>query len=188
MRWLVPACHSPRSLLAPRPHPARRDLSLSSRPDPLGFRALSQLSGTTGGDLPHALRRLAPVLELSHFLGATQMTPLRQRFLEDMQIRNYSTKTIKTYISHVAAFAAFCGKSPEHLGPEDIRRWQIHLISQNPWWLTRVAQSGISATRRATTHDQSGQRPSRGSDPASGRRRFAGSASAPSSRNCSSTS
>ena len=62
------------------------------------------------------------------------MTPLRQRFLEDMQIRNYSPKTIKTYISHVAAFAAFCGKSPEHLGPEDIRRWQIHLISQNQSW------------------------------------------------------
>ena len=58
------------------------------------------------------------------------MTPLRQRFLEDMQIRNYSPKTIKTTISHVAAFAAFCGKSPEHLGPEDIRRWQIHLISR----------------------------------------------------------
>ena len=62
------------------------------------------------------------------------MTPLRQRFLEDMQIRNYSPKTIKTTISHVAAFAAFYGKSPEHLGPEDIRRWQIHLISQNQSW------------------------------------------------------
>lgn len=62
------------------------------------------------------------------------MTPLRQRFSEDLQIRNYSPKTIKTYVSHVAAFAAFCHKSPEHLGTEDIRRWQIHLVAQKQSW------------------------------------------------------
>ena len=62
------------------------------------------------------------------------MTPLRQRFLEDLQIRNYSPRTIKTYISHVAAFAAFCGRSPEHLGPEDIRRWQVYLVGLKQSW------------------------------------------------------
>ena len=43
---------------------------------------------------------------------------------------------LKTYISHVAAFAAFCGKSPEQLGPEDIRRWQLELISRKQSWST----------------------------------------------------
>jgi site-specific recombinase XerD len=58
------------------------------------------------------------------------MTPLRQRFIEDMQIRNLSPKTIKTYTSHVVTFAAFHGKSPEHLGPEEIRRWQVDLVQR----------------------------------------------------------
>ena len=58
------------------------------------------------------------------------MTPLRQRFIEDMQIRNLSPKTIKTYTSHVVNFAAFYGKSPEHLGPEEIRRWQVDLVQR----------------------------------------------------------
>jgi len=58
------------------------------------------------------------------------MTPLRQRYLEDMQIRNLSPKTIQTYTHHVAVFAAFHGKSPEHLGPEDIRRWQLDLVQR----------------------------------------------------------
>ena len=62
------------------------------------------------------------------------MTPLRQRFLDEMQIRNYSPKTIKAYISHVATFAAFCGRSPELLGAEDIRRWQMHLVAQKQSW------------------------------------------------------
>ncbi len=39
------------------------------------------------------------------------MTPLRQRFIEDLQLRNLSPKTIKTYTSHIANFANFAGKS-----------------------------------------------------------------------------
>jgi site-specific recombinase XerD len=95
---------------------------------------MSGESGKTGGALPEALRRLVPVLKIPHFTGVLRMTPLRRRFLEDLQIRNYSPKTIKTYISHVAAFAAFCGQSPEHLGPEDIRRWQVYLVAQKQSW------------------------------------------------------
>ena len=58
------------------------------------------------------------------------MTPLRQRFSDDMLIRNDSPKTIKTTISHVAGFAAFCRKSPDLLGPEEVRRWQVSLVAQ----------------------------------------------------------
>ncbi len=56
------------------------------------------------------------------------MTPLRQRMLDDMRLRNLSPRTISTYTDHVAKFAAHFGKSPELLGPDQIRQYQLHLI------------------------------------------------------------
>ena len=51
------------------------------------------------------------------------MTPLRQRFTEDLQRRNYATKTVSCYVAHVAHFARHFGRSPDQLGPEDIRQY-----------------------------------------------------------------
>jgi len=56
------------------------------------------------------------------------MTYLRQRMIEDMQIRNLSPNTQKRYLDHVAAFAKYFKKSPEYLGIEDIRSYQLHLV------------------------------------------------------------
>ena len=56
------------------------------------------------------------------------MTPLRQRMLEDMRIRNFARNTQSSYLIQVGAFAMHFGKSPEELGPEEIRAWQIHLL------------------------------------------------------------
>ena len=58
------------------------------------------------------------------------MTPLRRRMLEDMQIRNYSPHTIDGYIRYVAQFAKHFNTSPERLGPEHIRAYQVHLLKQ----------------------------------------------------------
>jgi integrase/recombinase XerD len=55
------------------------------------------------------------------------MTPLRQRMLEDMKIRNLSANTQKRYVDRVAAFAKHFGKSPDLLGPEDVRAYQVYL-------------------------------------------------------------
>ena len=63
------------------------------------------------------------------------MTSLRQRMLEDMQIRNLSPETQISYVRHVARFAHYFRQSPEQLGCEDIRAYQLHLIgkgSMNP--------------------------------------------------------
>src|SRR4029077_20875587 len=58
------------------------------------------------------------------------MTSLRQRMIDDLTLLNRSPRTIEAYISHVAAFARYFGRSPERLGPEEIRRYQLHLIQE----------------------------------------------------------
>src|SRR5215467_3776600 len=59
------------------------------------------------------------------------MTPLRQRMLEDMQIRHYSPHTLDGYLRYAAEFAKYFKTSPAHLGPEDIRTYQLHLLQQH---------------------------------------------------------
>ena len=58
------------------------------------------------------------------------MTPLRQRMLEDMQIRNLSPNTQVSYVQQVSQFARHFKKSPEHVGPEEIRAYQVYLTNE----------------------------------------------------------
>ncbi len=57
------------------------------------------------------------------------MTPLRQRMLEDMQVRNLSPLTQRSYVEHVSRFARHFGRSPAVLGPEEIRAYQVCLAT-----------------------------------------------------------
>ena len=58
------------------------------------------------------------------------MTPLRQRMIEDMQLRNLAPATQRNYIHYVADFAKYFGKSPEVLDLEAVRQYQLHLINE----------------------------------------------------------
>ena len=58
------------------------------------------------------------------------MTPLRQRMLEDLQIRHYSPITTRVYLHSVSEFAKHFGKPPDQLGPEHIRQYQLFLIKE----------------------------------------------------------
>ncbi len=67
------------------------------------------------------------------------MTPLRQRMIEDMQIRNLAANTQRAYCEYVSLFARHFHKSPELLGPEEIRAYQVHLTRDR-----QLASSSIS--------------------------------------------
>jgi integrase/recombinase XerD len=58
------------------------------------------------------------------------VNPLRQRMIEDMQVRHLATKTQLSYVQQVAAFARYFDKSPDRLTPEDIRTWQLYLTKK----------------------------------------------------------
>lgn len=58
------------------------------------------------------------------------MTPLRKRMLEELQRRNYSESTKRSYLHIVADFAKYFHRSPDLLGLDEIREYQAHLIDK----------------------------------------------------------
>jgi site-specific recombinase XerD len=73
-----------------------------------------------------------------HFVKELSMTPVRQRMTEDMQVRNLSPHTQASYIQQVSLFARYFGKSPEVLGSEEIRAYQVYLTNEK-----KLASSSI---------------------------------------------
>ena len=57
------------------------------------------------------------------------MTNLRQRMIQDMQLRGLAPSTQRNYVLHVARFARFYNLSPEQLDLEDIREFHLHLLN-----------------------------------------------------------
>jgi site-specific recombinase XerD len=58
------------------------------------------------------------------------MTPLRQRFIEDMQLHGLAPTTQRSYIHYVAGFAKFYNTSPERLDLEAIRQYELYLLNE----------------------------------------------------------
>lgn len=54
------------------------------------------------------------------------MTHLRQLMLDELQRRNYSQSTTRCYLHAVEDFAKYFHRSPERLGPDHIRQYQVH--------------------------------------------------------------
>ena len=63
-----------------------------------------------------------------------ELSPLRRRMIEDMTVRNMSPATQRSYISAVSKFSRYFGKSPERLDLEDVRAFQLHLVSTGISW------------------------------------------------------
>jgi site-specific recombinase XerD len=62
------------------------------------------------------------------------MSPLRRRMIEDMTVRNLSPATQRSYVHAVAKFSQYFDKSPDRLGLEDVRAYQVHLASKGIAW------------------------------------------------------
>lgn len=58
------------------------------------------------------------------------MTPLRQRMIEDMRLRNLSPHTIDAYVLAVKQFANHFGQSPQQLSAEQVRQYLLHLVQE----------------------------------------------------------
>lgn len=58
------------------------------------------------------------------------MTQLRKTVLEELERRNYSKATAHAYVGAIRRFAEYFHRSPDQLGPEQIREYQLHLIAR----------------------------------------------------------
>jgi integrase/recombinase XerD len=56
------------------------------------------------------------------------ISPLRQRMIEDMALRKLAPKTQSHYLRAVINLTCFLGRSPDTASPEDLRRYQLHLV------------------------------------------------------------
>jgi integrase/recombinase XerD len=67
------------------------------------------------------------------------VTPLRRRMLDELQRRNYTADTIRGYIHAVKEYAEYFGKSPELMGAEEVREFQLYMIRDKKLALGTVA-------------------------------------------------
>ena len=63
-----------------------------------------------------------------------EISPLRRRMIEDMTVRNLSPATQRSYVNAVSKFSRYFGRSPDRLGLEDVRAFQVHLASKGVSW------------------------------------------------------
>jgi len=68
------------------------------------------------------------------------VSPLRQRMIDDMTMRKLQPKTQAGYLRSVKNFTRFFGRSPDRAGPEDLRRFQLHLVEKG------VSSTTLNAT------------------------------------------
>src|SRR4029434_10385554 len=82
------------------------------------------------------------------------MTTIRQRMTEDMQVRNLSPHTQTSYVQQVSLFARYFSKSPELLGPEEIRAYQVYLTNERKLATSSIliAVSALRFLYKVTLH------------------------------------
>ncbi len=69
-----------------------------------------------------------------------QISPLRQRMIDDMIARKFSPRTRSCYVRAVSRFSTFCGGFPQRATAEDLRQYQARLGSGG------VSGRGINGT------------------------------------------
>lgn len=62
------------------------------------------------------------------------MTPLRQRFIDDLRVRNYAPRTIEAYVAGVVRLARHFGRAPDQISAEELRSFQVALVDRQVSW------------------------------------------------------
>ncbi len=65
---------------------------------------------------------------------AKPISRLRRRMIDDMTLRNLSPATQRSYLHAVTKFSRHFGCTPDRLGLEDVRSFQVHLVAQGVSW------------------------------------------------------
>jgi site-specific recombinase XerD len=73
------------------------------------------------------------------------ISPLRQRMIEDMEVRGFTACTQRGYLAAVKNFTVFLGCSPGRADQEDLRRFQHHMRSEGA--SATAMNSAVSALR-----------------------------------------
>ena len=81
---------------------------------------------------------------------ATAISPLRQRLIDDMNVRWFLRETQRNYIRDVGRFATFLRRSPDTATADDVRRFQIE--QRDAGVPTPTMNSIVSALRFFFTH------------------------------------
>src|SRR5579863_10732166 len=63
-----------------------------------------------------------------------EISPLRRRMIEHMTVRNLSPATQQSYLNAISKFSRYFGRSPDHLGLEDVHAFQVHLVATGISW------------------------------------------------------
>jgi len=58
------------------------------------------------------------------------MTPLRQRMVQEMELRRFTPRTIESYVAAIVGLATFYHRSPDQLKLEEVRSYLHHLLSE----------------------------------------------------------
>jgi len=87
---------------------------------------------------------------MTAFIPTTTISPLRQRLIDDMNMRRFSPETQRNYIRDVGRFASFLGLRPDTATAEDLRRFQIE--QRDGGVPTPTMNSIVSALRFFFTH------------------------------------
>ncbi len=73
------------------------------------------------------------------------MTPLRQRFLDDLFLGNYALRTVQAHVAGVVRLARHFGRSPDQLGSEEVRTFLLVLVERGVSW--RQFNQAVSALK-----------------------------------------
>ena len=108
-------------------HYAGRDPELISLPEAQCYLRLLRQRGASASTVGNHTAGVRFLFEVTFGKTWNPVSPLRQRMLEDMDLRGFSVRTQTSYVRSVLGLARYFKRSPDRLSDEEIRRYFVHL-------------------------------------------------------------